>query len=439
MSAATAALDHRAPAVLPAAALRPPVVELRAARGFVPIMRSEFDAYAAEKALDFDEENLLHRLLGHAHWTDGTVRGGYTHLAGLWRMGPSGRRRLARLIGRLAEKAVVEVVPDTGRDDGCVRVVDYAQLVANGATRGRAGNAQPLVPKRAAGRAGLARPASHNASGEEEQVEEPPYPPPAEDPETAPPRPRTAGGNGHLENPGTAGADRPAELAGAVFEGFRQPVPPARRAAYDRQIAGPGGQRLVAAATSWLAHGGSLMALVDRAAAGPQPSLVHNWPAFFAARLEGLDPPGEAPPEDLEPGGAAAAIDVETARRRAEDDAARAELAAAEAEALAVSGALDDDRLAAVVGRVGERLAGPLARSPLALARAVVVWCRAAAAQSQGPFLAAVDAALAEAGQRTVGDELVLPLLELPAAPRGTPTLRERVAGLVRTTAGDAP
>jgi hypothetical protein len=49
-----------------------------------------------------------------------------------------------------------------------------------------------------------------------------------------------------------------------------------------------------------------------------------------------------------------------------------------------------------------------------------------------------VDAALANAGWRADGKDL-LPGGQLPAAPRGTPTLRERVAGLVRTTAADPP
>ena len=134
-----------------------------------------------------------------------------------------------------------------------------------------------------------------------------------------------------------------------------------------------------------------------------------------------------------------ASIDLEATRRRAEVEAARAEIEAGEAEALALSGALDDDRLAAVVGRVGEGLAGPLARSPLAVARAVVVWCRAVAAQQPGPLLAAVEAGLADDGWRVTGHERVAPLRELPAAPQGTRSLRERVAGLVRTTAAEAP
>jgi hypothetical protein len=128
-----------------------------------------------------------------------------------------------------------------------------------------------------------------------------------------------------------------------------------------------------------------------------------------------------------------AALDAENVRRRAEAEAARAEVEAAEAEALALSGVLDDVRLAAVVVRVGEGLAGPLARLPLAVARAVVVWCRAAAGESPGPFLAAIDAALADDGWRMNGED-VLPARKLPAAPDGTPTLRERVAHLVRTT-----
>jgi hypothetical protein len=119
--------------------------------------------------------------------------------------------------------------------------------------------------------------------------------------------------------------------------------------------------------------------------------------------------------------------------RRAADLAAQAEADRLEAEALAISAALDDAPLAAVVSLVTERMAGPLARSPLAISRAVVAWCRTAATEHPGPLPIAVTAGLSArlvAGEGSAA-------LALPAAREDTPPLRHRIAAL-RTPAGVA-
>jgi hypothetical protein len=117
--------------------------------------------------------------------------------------------------------------------------------------------------------------------------------------------------------------------------------------------------------------------------------------------------------------------------RRAADLAAQTEADRLEAEALAVSAALDDDQLAAVVALVTERMAGPLARSSLAISRAVVAWCRTAATEHPGPLPTAVTAGLNAglvAGEGSAA-------MNLPAAPEGTAPLRHRIAGLRTPTA----
>lgn len=116
--------------------------------------------------------------------------------------------------------------------------------------------------------------------------------------------------------------------------------------------------------------------------------------------------------------------------RRAGDRAAHAEADRLEAEALAVSAALDDGRLAAVVGVVTEKMAGPLARSPLAISRAVVGWCRTANAEQPGRLCDAVAAGLT-AGL-TAGEGSAP--LALPPAPADTTPLRHRI-GALRTPA----
>jgi hypothetical protein len=102
------------------------------------------------------------------------------------------------------------------------------------------------------------------------------------------------------------------------------------------------------------------------------------------------------------------------------DVAAQRDAERLEDEALALSGALPDDLLAAVVEVVSRGMAGPLARSPLALSRAAVTWCRAAADRRPGPLADAVTAGLASG--LTVGE--AAPALTLPAAGTGTPPHR---------------
>jgi hypothetical protein len=115
--------------------------------------------------------------------------------------------------------------------------------------------------------------------------------------------------------------------------------------------------------------------------------------------------------------------------RRAADEAAEREAQRLEAEALALSAALDDQTLAGIVSLVSVGMAGPLARSPLAISRAVVTWCRAAAAAHAGPLAEAVYAGLA--ARLVAGEGTASGLLDLPAAAPGTPPLRRRIAQLL--------
>jgi hypothetical protein len=78
------------------------------------------------------------------------------------------------------------------------------------------------------------------------------------------------------------------------------------------------------------------------------------------------------------------------------------------------------------------RLILSLVRSPIAVARAVVGWCRGAAGSYSGPLLVAVDAALADRWRPAGGTEESCEPLELPAPAAGTPPLRDRLAPLVR-------
>jgi hypothetical protein len=118
--------------------------------------------------------------------------------------------------------------------------------------------------------------------------------------------------------------------------------------------------------------------------------------------------------------------------RRATERAAEAEADRLASEALAISACLDDVTLADVVVTVRDGLAGPLAASPMAVARAVVGWCRTAAHLHGGDPVDAVAAALAAgltAGEGTA------PPLTLPPAPPGTVPLRPRVASLMASRA----
>jgi hypothetical protein len=125
-----------------------------------------------------------------------------------------------------------------------------------------------------------------------------------------------------------------------------------------------------------------------------------------------------------------AEAEAKTSARLAVERAGEAGRVAFEAEALAVSVVLDDGQLHAVVKLVRAALVGPLAQSALPVSRAVVDWCRHAAANHPDlPSLAAaVDVALA------VGQGLpsypVPPLALAAAPPEGVP-LRRRIADLM--------
>jgi hypothetical protein len=132
-----------------------------------------------------------------------------------------------------------------------------------------------------------------------------------------------------------------------------------------------------------------------------------------------------------------ATLEARTAARLAEERAGEAGRAAFEAEAMAVSAALDDERLTAIVDSVRDQLIGPLAQSTLPVTRAVVDWCRQAAADHPGSSSldVAVTAALA-AGQRLPA----VPPAPLPpaAAPPGAVPLRRRVATLMASRVEEA-
>lgn len=129
------------------------------------------------------------------------------------------------------------------------------------------------------------------------------------------------------------------------------------------------------------------------------------------------------PPEPESP------VEAECAARRAEDIAAREAAERLEAEALAVSAALDDATLAAVVAAIRPGMSGPLAASAMAVARAVVCWCRLAAIAHGRDFADAVVAGLRSG--LTVGEGTAPPPLVLPAPAAGTPILRARIAALL--------
>jgi hypothetical protein len=212
--------------------------------------------------------------------------------------------------------------------------------------------------------------------------------PKGEVPEThnlfSPPTPRTAGGHD-----------------GFVFTGQAGPAPGAS----------PDGAGAPAGATR------------SRRQAGTNPRTMGTHPRAEAELAEAARLEAEAAARR-------AALEQKNGARRAADLAAQAETDRLEAEALAISAALDDHQLEAVVTLVTERMAGPLTRSPLAISRAVITWCRAAAAQRPGGLTDAISAGLAvalPAGERTAA-------LDLPAAPPDTPTLRQRIGGLLNPT-----
>jgi hypothetical protein len=123
-----------------------------------------------------------------------------------------------------------------------------------------------------------------------------------------------------------------------------------------------------------------------------------------------------------------AELEARTEARRAADLDAERAAERLEAEALSISAALDDETLGAVVARAGVGLSGLLAGSTVAVTRAVVAWCRSAAATHPAPFADAVAAGLA--GGLAVGEGGAP--LDLPAAPAGTAPLRTRMAAVLR-------
>jgi hypothetical protein len=127
-----------------------------------------------------------------------------------------------------------------------------------------------------------------------------------------------------------------------------------------------------------------------------------------------------------------AELEAATDARRASDLAARSEAEQLEAESLALSAVLDDDILAAIVGRVTPGMSGLLAGSAVAVTRAVVAWCRAAATTDRRPLdEEAITAGLAEGVAVGEGH----PFLDLPDAPAGTAPLRRRVADFLKAGA----
>ena len=179
--------------------------------------------------------------------------------------------------------------------------------------------------------------------------------------------------------------------------------------------------------------GGQEVGQVRPAANGPRgtgtnPRAMGTHPRSAAEQAEAARLEAEAAARQ-------AALQRADETRHAADQAAALEAERLEAESLAVSAALDDGTLAAVVQGVSGSMAGPLARSPLAIGRAVVAWCRTAAAEHPGPLARAVAAGLTS--ELVVREEKDPPApLDLPPAPAGTALLRHRIAALVRPVGG---
>ena len=180
-----------------------------------------------------------------------------------------------------------------------------------------------------------------------------------------------------------------------------------------------------------------------RTAGGPQGSEEHPTPGAVAPRAAGTNPRAArtnpradaelAEAARLEAEAAARQAELEAAvdARRAADIAAEVETERLEAEALALSACLDDETLTGIVELVTGRMAGPLARSPLAISRSVVAWCRTAVAQHPGRLTISIAAGLAAGLGVGEGHGR----LDLPPAPAGTAPLRHRIAAL-RTPVG---
>jgi hypothetical protein len=123
-----------------------------------------------------------------------------------------------------------------------------------------------------------------------------------------------------------------------------------------------------------------------------------------------------------------AELELTTEARRAADRAAEREAVRLEAEAHSISAALDDETLCAVVTQAGADLSGLLAGSTVAVTRAVIAWCRTAAANHPAPFADAVAAGVA--GGLAAGEGSAP--LDLPAAPAGTAALHTRIAAVLK-------
>jgi len=178
---------------------------------------------------------------------------------------------------------------------------------------------------------------------------------------------------------------------------------------------------------------------VDLAAAGPASRRLSG----ASLRAVGANPRAEAARLEADRRAVADAasradLDAETEARRCAESAAAADAERFEAEALALSAVLDDEVLAAVVDRAGVGLAGPLARSPLALSRAVVGFCRGAAATRPGGVEVAVAGALAGAGPVVAEPEGGWPSVPLPAPPAGTAGLQDRIRTLLHRAGGSS-
>lgn len=102
-----------------------------------------------------------------------------------------------------------------------------------------------------------------------------------------------------------------------------------------------------------------------------------------------------------------------------------------------MSAVLDDEQLAAIVDSVRDQLIGPLAQSALPVTRAVVDWCRQAAADRPDSSSLGVAVTAALAGGQRLPDGAPSPI-PLAAAPPGTVPLRRRVATLMGSRVEEA-
>jgi hypothetical protein len=170
--------------------------------------------------------------------------------------------------------------------------------------------------------------------------------------------------------------------------------------------------------------------------AGGQGELETDGPATTgrrSSRAAGTNPRAEADRAETERlekeiARRQAELELTTEARRSADRAAELEAERLEAEAHSIAAALDDETLTAVVAQAAAGLSGLLAGSTVAVTRAVVAWCRTAAANHPAPFADAVAAGLADSLAAGEGHAP----LELHAAPLGTAPLRTRIAAVLK-------